>query len=88
MKTAYERLVRWRDVGDGPAAYVSGSRLFTHDVIELLKERDDMLEALSLAQPIVSDRAAGGRMLVSVSRAQSALSKIISVVTKAEGAAS
>jgi hypothetical protein len=33
---AIERLIRWRDVGDGPATYTAGSKQFGDDVIVLL----------------------------------------------------
>ena len=46
MSTPYARLIRWRDVGDGPVAYTAGDGNFGADVIVLLKERDDMLAAL------------------------------------------
>lgn len=35
---AVTRLIRWRDVGDGPISYVSGSQSFSDDVIALLRE--------------------------------------------------
>ena len=50
MSTPYARLVRWRDVGDGPVAYTAGDGNFGADVIALLKERDDMLTALQAIQ--------------------------------------
>lgn len=33
---AIDRLIRWRDVGDGPATYTAGSKQFGDDVIVLL----------------------------------------------------
>ena len=45
-KGAYERLVRWRDVGDGPVNYMPATEDFGNDVRMLLTERADMLAAL------------------------------------------
>lgn len=44
MSTAYDRLVRWRDVGDGPVGYCAGDTDFGNDVKALLAERADLLK--------------------------------------------
>lgn len=38
MSTPYERLKRWRDIGDGPAAYTAGDGNFGADVTAILSE--------------------------------------------------
>jgi hypothetical protein len=35
-----DRLIQWRDVGDGPVAYTAGDQDFAHDVVWALGEID------------------------------------------------
>lgn len=44
MPTPYERLKRWRDVGDGPIKYVAGDSNFGADVVALLAEVERLRE--------------------------------------------
>lgn len=85
MKTAYERLARWRDVGDGSINYMPATKDFGNDVRALLKERDEMLAALCESRPIIADRAAGGRMSTPRSQARKVFCIIRDIIIKATG---
>jgi hypothetical protein len=62
MKTAYDRLIQWRDVGDGPINYMPATEDFGDDVRVLLTERAEMLAALQkLVDTISVQTASGGR---------------------------
>lgn len=49
MPNAYERLKRWRDVGDGPISYTAGDGNFGADVKWLLGEVDQLRRYCSAA---------------------------------------
>ena len=57
MSGAIERLIRWRDVGDGPTSYTAGNIHFGSDVLLLLDINADLLAALEamLATPEIAD---------------------------------
>ncbi len=49
----YERLIRWRHVGDGPDSYVAGNRQFADDVKAILDERDVLRGALTFFASVI-----------------------------------
>lgn len=46
MPTAYDRLVRWRDVGDAAPSYCAGDANFGADVMHILAENERLRAAL------------------------------------------
>lgn len=44
--TSFDRLKRWRDIGDGPTSYTAGSKPFGDDVIVMLAEIERLNELL------------------------------------------